>query len=61
MQQKCDHVFNKVIAKAQKFGIFDMLGMYQEWNTKLVAQFCSTAWRSGHGYESTINFSIEGH
>jgi hypothetical protein len=61
MQKKCDHVFHKVIAKAQKLGIFDMLGMYQEWNTELVTQFCSTAWRSGHGYESTINFSIEGH
>jgi hypothetical protein len=54
-------VFHKVIAKAQKLGIFDMLGMYQEWNIELVAQFCSTAWRSGNGYESTINFSIEGH
>jgi hypothetical protein len=27
----------------------------------LVAQFCSTAWRNGNGYESTINLSIEGH
>jgi hypothetical protein len=27
---------------------------------ELVAQFCSTAWRSGNGYESTINFSVEG-
>jgi hypothetical protein len=35
--------------------------MYQDWNTELVAQFCSTARRSGNGYESTINFSIEGH
>jgi hypothetical protein len=26
-----------------------------------VAQFCSTAWISGNGYDSTINFSIEGH
>jgi hypothetical protein len=61
MQQKCDPVFNKVIAKAHSLGIFDILGMYQDWNTELVAQFCSTAWRSGNGYESTINFSIEGH
>jgi hypothetical protein len=35
--------------------------MYQEWNTELVAQFCATAWRSGNGYEQTLNFSIEGH
>jgi hypothetical protein len=61
MQQKHDHVFHKVITKAQKLGIFDMLGMYREWNTELVTQFCSTAWRSGNGYESTINFSVEGH
>jgi hypothetical protein len=27
----------------------------------LVAQFYFTAWRSGNGYESTINFSIKGH
>jgi hypothetical protein len=27
----------------------------------LVTQFCLTAWRSGNGYDSTINFSIEGH
>jgi hypothetical protein len=43
MQKKRDPVFHKVIAKAQKLGILDMLGMYQEWNTKLVAQFCATA------------------
>jgi hypothetical protein len=61
MHKKHDHVFHKIITKAQKLGIFDMLGMYQEWNTKLVAQVYSTAWRSGHGYESTINFSVEGH
>jgi hypothetical protein len=35
--------------------------MYQEWNTELVAQFYATAWRSGNGYESTLNFAIEGH
>jgi hypothetical protein len=49
MKKKRDPVFHKVIAKAQKLGIFDLLGMYQEWNTELVAQFCATAWRSGHG------------
>jgi hypothetical protein len=43
MQQKRDPVFNKVIAKVQKLVIFDMLGMYQEWDIELVAQFCATA------------------
>jgi hypothetical protein len=61
MQNKGNPVFNKVIAKAHSLGIFDILGLYQDWNTKLVAQLCSTSWRSGNGYESTINFSIEGH
>jgi hypothetical protein len=61
MQQKHDPVFNKIIAKAHSLGIFYILVMYQDWNTRLVAQFRSTAWRSGNGYESTINFSIEGH
>jgi hypothetical protein len=61
MQNKRDPVLNKVITKAHSLGIFDFLGMYQEWNTELVAQFSSTAWQSGNGYESTINFSIEGH
>jgi hypothetical protein len=61
MQNKRDPVFNTVIAKAHSLGIFDILSLYQDWNTELVAQFCSTAWRSGNGYESTINFSIEGH
>jgi hypothetical protein len=28
---------------------------------ELVAQFCATSWRSGHGYDSTLNFNIEGH
>jgi hypothetical protein len=36
-------MFHNVIAKAQRLGIFDMLGMYQEWNMKLVTQFCATA------------------
>jgi hypothetical protein len=61
MQQKRDPVFNKVIAKAQSLGIFHILGMYQDWNTELVAQFGSTTQRSGNGYDSTINFSIEGY
>jgi hypothetical protein len=61
MHKKCDPVFYKVIAKAQRLGIFDLLGMYQEWNTELVAQFCSTIWRSGNGYEQTLNFSLEDH
>jgi hypothetical protein len=61
MQNKRDPVFNKVIAKAHSLGIFDILGLYQNWNIELVAQFCSTAWRSENGYESTINFSIEGY
>jgi hypothetical protein len=26
-----------------------------------MAQFYATAWRSGNGYESTLNFAIEGH
>jgi hypothetical protein len=60
MQQKRDPVFNKIIAKSHSLGIFHILGLYQDWNTKLVSQFYSTAWRSGNGYESTINFSIEG-
>jgi hypothetical protein len=51
MQKKHDPVFYRVIAKAQRIGIYGLLGMYQEWNTKLVAQFCATAWRSGNGYE----------
>jgi hypothetical protein len=61
MQNKRDPVFNKVIAKAHSLEIFGILGMYQESNTELVAQFCSTAWRSGNGYDSTTNFSIDGH
>jgi hypothetical protein len=61
MQNKRDPMFNKIIAKAHSLGIFDILVLYQDWNTELVAQFCSTAWRNGNGYESTINFSIEGH
>jgi hypothetical protein len=54
-------VINKVITKAHDLGFYNILGMYQEWSPELVAQFCSTAWRSGNGYDSTIKFSIEGH
>jgi hypothetical protein len=61
MQNKRDHVLYSIIAKAQRLGIYDLLGMYQEWNMELVAQFCAMAWRSGNGYEQTLNFSIEGH
>jgi hypothetical protein len=43
MQNKCDLVFNKIIAKAHSLGIFDILDLYQDWNTELVAQFYSTA------------------
>jgi hypothetical protein len=61
MQNKHDPVFNKVISKAHSLVIFDILGLYQDWNTELVALFYSTAWRSGNGYESSINFNIESH
>jgi hypothetical protein len=61
MLEKRNHVFNKVIAKSQQLGIYDMLGMWQDWNCELLGQFCATAWLSGNGYDCTINFSIEGH
>jgi hypothetical protein len=61
MQRKCDPVFQKVIAKPQTHGIYDILGLHQEWNTELVAQFYDTTWRSGDEFDSTLNFSIEGH
>jgi hypothetical protein len=61
MQNKHDPVFNKVIAKAHSLGTFDIPSLYQDWNMLLVSQFCSTAWRSGNGYESTSNFSTKGH
>jgi hypothetical protein len=61
MQNKRDPVFHGVISKAQRLGIYDILSMYQDWNMELVARFCATSWRSGHGYDSTLNFSIEGH
>jgi hypothetical protein len=59
--EKRNPVFNKVITKAQQLGIYDLLGMWQDWNCELVGQFCATTWLSGNGYDSTINFSIEGH
>jgi hypothetical protein len=37
MQRKRDPVFHKVITKAQTLGIYDILGLHQEWNTELVA------------------------
>jgi hypothetical protein len=61
MQKKHDPVFHSVIAKAQRLGIYDILGMFQEWNMELVAQFYATAWRSSTGFDSTLNFAIEGH
>jgi hypothetical protein len=61
MQRKCDPVFQKVIAKAQLLGIYDIMGVYQEWNTELVSQFYATTWRSGDGFDSILKFSIEGH
>jgi hypothetical protein len=42
MQKKRDPVFQKVIAKSQRLGIFEILGLHQEWNTELVAQFYAT-------------------
>jgi hypothetical protein len=60
MQRKCDPVFQKVIAKAQILEIYDILGLHQEWNTELVAQFYATTWRSGDGFDSMLTFSIEG-
>jgi hypothetical protein len=61
MQRNRDSVFQKVITKAQTLGIYDILGLHQEWNTELVAQFYTTTWRSRDGYDSTLNFAIEGH
>jgi hypothetical protein len=61
MLDKRNPVFTTLIANAQQLGIYDMLGLWQDWNCELVAQFYATTWLSGNGYESTINFSIEGH
>jgi hypothetical protein len=60
MQRKRDLVFQKVITKAQTLGVYDILGLHQEWNTELVTQFYATTWRSRDGFNSTLNFSIEG-
>jgi hypothetical protein len=61
MQKKCDPVFHRVMAKSQRLGIYDILGLHQEWNTELVSQFYATTWRSGEGFDSTLNFALEGH
>jgi hypothetical protein len=61
MKRKCDSMFQKVITKAQTLGIYDILALHQEWNTELVAQFYATTWRSGNGFDSTLNFVIECH
>jgi hypothetical protein len=37
------------------------LDLLQEWNNELVDQFYATTWRSGDGFDSTPNFTIEGH
>jgi hypothetical protein len=61
MQKKHDPVFHRVMAKCQRLGIYDILGLHQEWNTELVAKFYATTWRSGEGFDSTLNFTLEGH
>jgi hypothetical protein len=61
MQRKCDPVFQKIITKAQALRIYDILGLHQEWKTELVAQFYATTCRSGDGFDSMLNFFIEGH
>jgi hypothetical protein len=53
-------MFHRVIAKFLRLGIYDILGLHQEWNTELVAQFYATTWRSGEGFDSTLNFALEG-
>jgi hypothetical protein len=53
--------FQRVIAKSQRLGIFDILGLHQEWNKELVTQFYATTWRSSEGLDSTLNFALEGH
>jgi hypothetical protein len=54
-------MFHRVITKAQRLGIYDILGLHQEWNTELAGQFYATTWRSGEGHDSTLNFAVEGH
>jgi hypothetical protein len=40
--RKHDPVFHRVMAKSQRLGIYDILGLHQEWNMELVAQFYAT-------------------
>jgi hypothetical protein len=54
-------MFQSVIAESQRLGIFDILGLHQEWNTELVARFYATTWRSDERLDSTLNFALEGH
>ena len=61
MRDKEDPVFEKVIQQVEELSIYEFLGMKQDWNSELVAQFCSTAWFSGSEADSAINFTIEGH
>jgi hypothetical protein len=37
MLDKRNAAFNRVVAKAQQLGIYDILGMWQDWNYELVA------------------------
>jgi hypothetical protein len=61
MQKKCDPVFHRVMTKSQRLGIYDILGLHHEWNSELVTEFYATTWRSGEGFDSTLNFALEGH
>jgi hypothetical protein len=61
MPKKCDPVFHRVMDKSQRLGIYGIIGLHQEWNTELVAQFYATTWRSGEGFDSTLHFALEGH
>jgi hypothetical protein len=54
-------VFHNVLTKAQTLGIYDILGLYQDWNIELMAQFYATTWRSEDGFDSTLYFTSEGH
>jgi hypothetical protein len=47
-------MFHRVVIKAHRLGIYDILGLHQEWNTELVAQFYATTWRSGEGLDFTL-------
>ena len=61
MRGKRDPTFDSVIEFAEEWGFYSLLGIVQEWNCELVAQFFSTAWFEGHGEAQTIHFSLEGH